>query len=190
MRLHDNCFTATWLGEGPAIVAVEQNCFEFTDQREARIGACALIVKGFLGDRVDSGQEVRLIHTGFTDRSGDVEFPLEGLEPLNEILYLSFVRVAPESEEVRYRSIAALGHRAVVLRKRSLLNRIVGRIVANDIGDEERVRQSVREMKCCSDLVSHGVADPEERVGERHANDGGCIVGSGAKSARGWSPGQ
>jgi hypothetical protein len=41
-------------------------------------------------------------------------------------------------------------------------------VEAHDVGQQDRVEQSVREIERAADLVGDGVGCPEQRVGERH----------------------
>ena len=66
--------------------------------------------------------------------------------------------------------------RTVVLGERSLLGRVVVRVVADDVADQQGVGQTVRNVELGTQFVSHGVAHTQEGVGERDTGDGGSIV--------------
>ena len=57
----------------------------------------------------------------------------------------------------------------MILRECRLLGHAVHGIVFDDVADEERVRQPVRDVIHSAEFVRHGVAETEKRIGERHA---------------------
>ena len=66
--------------------------------------------------------------------------------------------------------------RPVVLREGGLLHRIVDRVVAHDVGDQQGVRQAMRNVEGRAELVRHRVAHAEEGVGEGDAGDGRAVM--------------
>nr|WP_241967328.1 hypothetical protein [Salmonella enterica] len=66
--------------------------------------------------------------------------------------------------------------RTIVLAESGLLGRVVIRVVADNVTNQQGVRQTVRNVELRAQFVRHGVTYTEEGVGKRDTGDSRCTV--------------
>nr|VXZ83549.1 Uncharacterised protein [Klebsiella pneumoniae] len=68
-------------------------------------------------------------------------------------------------------SVTTTSLRTVVLAERGLLGRVVIRVIADNVADQQGVGQTVRNMELGTQFVRHRVTHAEEGVSERDTGD-------------------
>lgn len=68
-------------------------------------------------------------------------------------------------------SVTTTSLRTVVLAERGLLGRVVIRVIADNVADQQGVGQTVRNMELGAQFVRHRVTHAEEGVSERDTGD-------------------
>lgn len=81
-----------------------------------------------------------------------------------------------QPKSICHLSITIESLRNGILWEASLLEWLVSCIVADNMADEQSIGQAMSNVVGTTQLVSHGVADAKEGIGECHTSDSGSIV--------------
>src|SRR5699024_159350 len=102
-------------------------------------------------------QEVCFLNASFTDRFRNTQFSFQRFQPCQQFLDLSSSTVArcAQTQVVSNFSITTASLRTVILAECSLLGRVVVRVVANNVTNQQGVCQTVRNMELGTQFVRH-----------------------------------
>ena len=140
-----------------SVEGIQQNLLQLGDQRVARVSAGALVVKCVFRQLVNVGQEVGFLHASFADRLRNTQLSFDFVQPAKQFFDFrcGAVTRCSQTQMVRDFSVATTCLRAVVLAECCLFSRVVVRVIANNVADQQGVRQTVRNVELRAQLVRH-----------------------------------
>ena len=144
---------------------------DFAHQGIARVGAGALVVERLFRHGVQFGVKIFFRHAGILDGQGDFYRFFQLRDGFNQLFHLFVVRFSRKPDFIGDLRVFVFGARIFVLRENRLLFGTIRRVVADDAGQQQRVGDAVRDVERRAQFVRHGMAQPQKRVGKRHARD-------------------
>ena len=176
------------LGPADAVVGGDGDVLHILDHRDARVRGGALVLVGAHADLVEDGPVVVLINAavleGLVHAELVVAVVLDGLRQVLHGVRRGLARVDAQID--RDVAVALRRDVLVVLRPAGRLGGH-GPVVADHVGQQDRVRAAVGHVAQGADGVRHAVAHAQERRAEGHAGHRGGVVhlllGAGALQA-------
>ncbi|STU71109.1 Uncharacterised protein [Klebsiella pneumoniae subsp. ozaenae] len=142
--------------EFAAVVGIQQDLFQFGDQRVARVSAGALVIECIFRQFINVGQEVSFLNASFADRFRNTQLSFNAFQPCQQFLDFRCGAVAwcGEAQVIGDFSVTTTSLRTVVLAERGLLGRVVIRVIADNVADQQGVGQTVRNMELGAQLCA------------------------------------
>ncbi len=72
--------------EFAAVVGIQQDLFQFGDQRVARVSAGALVIECIFRQFINVGQEVSFLNASFADRFRNTQLSFNAFQPCQQFL--------------------------------------------------------------------------------------------------------
>ncbi len=130
-----------------------------------------------IGNLIEFCHKLRLAHRSrLPDRRRDPHLVLQVFDRPNQAIDLLVFRLAAQVQIVRNPGIAPLRIGIFVLGEGGLLERSIRGVIADHVGDHQRIGQAVGDVERRADFVGDRVANPQEPVGKGQPRHGGCVV--------------
>ena len=159
------------------VICFQVQLFDLLHQRVARVGGCALVLKGPVGEQVQIAQKLFFTNAVLLDAGRDIQFfGKAALTASTRPATLAASSFSAKAKVTGQLCVFFIRHKLLILWGIWQTLLASARCIQSDIRQQNGVRTAMRHMVLPAQLVRHGVVQSQERVGKRHAGNAGSIV--------------